>query len=158
MKKILLLLAVCLSTVAAGAQEHDHAVGLRFGGSAELLYQRELSATNFAQFTLAMPNYDGISVTGIYNWRCYEWDWTPRTCVWYLNAGVGAALGAYNFDDTGLLLGVAGSCAFGCKFKNAPISLEVDYRPVIGAVFGGGDKGFFTPGTWNFGFAVKYHF
>ena len=77
---------------------------------------------------------------------------------WYLNAGVGGALGLYDFDDSGFLLGLAGSCAFGCHFKNAPISLEVDYRPVIGAVIGGGHDGFFDPGFWNFGLSVKFHF
>ena len=99
-----------------------------------------------------------LSVTGIYNWRCCRWNWTPRTCDWYLNAGVGGALGLYDFDDSGFLLGLAGSCAFGCHFKNAPISLEVDYRPVIGAVIGGGHDGFFDPGFWNFGLSVKFHF
>lgn len=158
MKKFFLGLAFCLVTLGVQAQEYDHAVGLRFGGSVELLYQHEISPSNFWQFTLAMPNYDGISVTGIYNWRCFEWDWTPQTCDWYLNAGVGGAVGAYNFDNTGFLVGVAGSCAFGCQFKNAPISLEVDYRPVVGVVAGGADKGFFTPGMWNFGLSVKYHF
>ena len=103
-------------------------------------------------------NYDGVALTGIYNWRCCEWNWTPRTCTWHLNAGVGAALGMYNFDNAGFLIGVAGSCAFGCLFKSVPISIDVDYRPVIGAVAGGGDKGFFTPGFWNFGLAVAYHF
>lgn len=158
MKKIVMILALTLATLAVQAQQYDHAVGLRFGGSVELLYQHELSADNFAQFTLAVPNYDGISLTGIYNWRCMEWDWTPETCDWYLNAGFGAALGAYNFKDTGFLVGLAGSCAFGCQFKNAPISLELDYRPVVGVVAGGGDKGFFTPGLWNFGVSLKYHF
>ena len=81
-----------------------------------------------------------------------------RSCDWYLNAGVGGALGLYDFDDSGFLLGLAGSCAFGCHFKNAPISLEVDYRPVIGAVIGGGHDGFFDPGFWNFGLSVKFHF
>ena len=97
-------------------------------------------------------------MTGIYNWRCCQWDWTPRTCDWYLNAGVGGALGFYDFDDSGLLFGVAGSCAFGCQFKKVPISLEVDYRPVIGTVIGGYSEGFFTPGFWNFGLAVAFHF
>ena len=63
-----------------------------------------------------------------------------------------------DFDNAGFLIGVAGSCAFGCLFKSVPISIDVDYRPVIGAVAGGGDKGFFTPGFWNFGLAVAYHF
>lgn len=103
-------------------------------------------------------SFEGLSVTGIYNWRCCRWNWTPQTCDWYLNVGVGGALGLYDFDDSGFLLGVAGSCAFGCHFKNAPISLEVDYRPVIGAVIGGGHDGFFDPGFWNFGLSVKFHF
>lgn len=114
--------------------------------------------SEFLQFTLATPHFEGLSVTGIYNWRCCRWNWTPQTCDWYLNVGVGGALGLYDFDDSGFLLGVAGSCAFGCHFKNAPISLEVDYRPVIGAVIGGGHDGFFDPGFWNFGLSVKFHF
>ena len=64
----------------------------------------------------------------------------------------------FDFDDSGFLLGLAGSCAFGCHFKNDPISLEVDYRPVVGAVIGGGHDGFFDPGFWNFGLSVKFHF
>lgn len=158
MKKIVLLFALTLATIAVQAQEHKHAAGVRFGGSVELLYQQELSAENFAQFTLAFPNYNGVSATAIYNWRCYEWDWTPQTCDWYFNAGAGAAVGVYNFKKAGLLVGLAGSAAFGCKFKQSPISLEVDYRPVIGAVVGGGEKGFYTPGIWNFGVSVKFHF
>lgn len=157
MKKILLLLAICLSAAAVEAQ--NQAVGLRAGGSIELLYERDLSADRFLQFTLAFPNYDGIAVTGLYNWRCCEWtDWTPRTCDWYLNAGAGAALGAYKFKDAGFLVGAVGSVAFGCRFRHTPISLEVDYRPMIGAVAGGDEKGFYKPGLWNFGLAVKFHF
>lgn len=135
-----------------------NAVGFRFGGGAEFLYQRDLSTKNFLQFTLAIPNYEGLSLTGIYNWRCCQWDWTPRTCDWYLNAGVGGALGFYDFDDSGLLFGVAASCAFGCQFKKVLISPEVDYRPVIGTVIGGYSEGSFTPGFWNFGLAVAFHF
>ena len=157
MKKILFLVALCLGAVAAQAQ--NHAVGIRFGGSVEFLYQHELSADNFLRFTVAVPDYDGVALTGTYNWHCFEWtDWTPKTCNWYLDAGVGGALGIYNFKSTGLLAGLVGSAAFGCHFKAAPISLEVDYRPVFGVVAGGVDKGFFKPGLWNFGLAVKFHF
>ena len=131
MKKLIFVVLLCITSLSfANAQKN--AVGFRFGGGAEFLYQRDLSTKNFLQFTLAIPNYEGLSLTGIYNWRCCQWDWTPRTCDWYLNAGVGGALGFYDFDDSGLLFGVAGSCAFGCQFKKVPISLEVDYRPVIG--------------------------
>lgn len=46
-------------------------------------------------------SFEGLSVTGIYNWRCCRWNWTPQTCDWYLNVGVGGALGLYDFDDSG---------------------------------------------------------
>ena len=130
MKKILLVLVCSLFAFETVSAQEKNAVGLRLGDGVEFLYQRDLSSRN----------------------------WTPRTCDWYLNAGVGGALGLYDFDDSGFLLGLAGSCAFGCHFKNAPISLEVDYRPVIGAVIGGGHDGFFDPGFWNFGLSVKFHF
>ena len=158
MKKILLVLVCSLFAFETVSAQGKNAVGLRLGDGAEFLYQRDLSYRNFLQITLATPHFEGLSVTGIYNWRCCQWNWTPRTCDWYLNAGVGGALGFYDFDDSGFLLGVAGSCAFGCHFKNAPISLEVDYRPVIGAVIGGGHDGFFDHGFWNFGLSVKFHF
>ncbi len=157
MKKLVLSIFLCLASVCF-VDAQKNALGLRFGGAAEILYQRSLSTKNFLQFTLGSPNYDGFTVTGIYNWRCCQWDWTPQACDWYLNAGVGAALGFYDFDDSGLLFGVAGSCAFGCLFKRAPISIEIDYRPVVGPVIGGHHEGFYTPGFWNFGFAIACHF
>ncbi len=158
MKKSILMLMTVLCSLATAQAQEKNAVGLRFGDGVELLYQRNLSTQNFLQFTLNFPHFDGIAATGIYNWKCCRWNWTPRTCDWYLNAGVGGALGLYDFKDSGFLLGVAGSCAFGCHFKNAPVSLEVDYRPVIGAVIGGGSDGVYEPGFWNFGLAVKFHF
>lgn len=176
MKKILFLVALCLGAVAAQAQ--NHAVGIRFGGSPELFYQHELSGDKFLRFSIAAPNFDGVSLTGTYNWHCCRWDdWTPNTCVWYLDAGVGGTLGAYHFkkewvlflnedqevdarreSNPGFMAGLVGSVAFGCRFRTVPISLEVDYRPVIGLVAGGADKGFLKPGLWNFGVGVKFHF
>ena len=122
MKKILLVLVCSLFAFETVSAQGKNAVGLRLGDGVEFLYQCDLSSRNFLQFTLATPHFEGLSVTGIYNWRCCRWNWTPQTCDWYLNVGVGGALGLYDFDDSGFLLGVAGSCAFGCHFKNAPIS------------------------------------
>ena len=147
MKKLFLMQALCLCLFTTVHAQEENAVGLRFGDGVELLYQRDLDAKNFLQFSLAFPHFDGLSATGIYNWKCCRWNWTPQTCDWYLNAGVGGALGLYDFEDSGFLVGIAGSCAFGCHFKNAP-----------GAVIGGGHDGFYKPGFWNFGLAVKFHF
>ena len=114
MKKILLVLVCSFFAFETVSAQGKNAVGLRLGDGVEFLYQCDLSSRNFLQFTLATPHFEGLSVTGIYNWRCCRWNWTPQTCDWYLNVGVGGALGLYDFDDSGFLLGVAGSCAFGC--------------------------------------------
>ncbi len=153
MKKLLVTVVLCLATLGA-ANAQKNAVGLRLGGGAELLYQRDLTQKNFLQFTLNVPDWNGFAATGLYNWRCCEWNWTPKTCDWHLNAGVGAAIGVYNFNDAGLFLGAVGSCSFGCEFKRVPISIDIDYRPTIGIA----NSDFFTPGFWNFGLAVAYHF
>ena len=104
MKKILLVFVCSLFAFETVLAQEKNAVGLRLGDGVEFLYQRDLSSRNFLQFTLATPHFEGLSVTGIYNWRCCRWNWTPRTCDWYLNAGVGGALGLYDFDDSGFLL------------------------------------------------------
>ena len=88
MKKILLVLVCSLFAFETVSAQGKNAVGLRLGDGVEFLYQRDLSSRNFLQFTLATPHFEGLSVTGIYNWRCCRWNWTPRTCDWYLNAGV----------------------------------------------------------------------
>ena len=93
MKKILLVFVCSLFAFETVLAQEKNAVGLRLGDGVEFLYQRDLSSRNFLQFTLATPHFEGLSVTGIYNWRCCRWNWTPRTCDWYLNAGVGGALG-----------------------------------------------------------------
>ena len=133
MKKILLVFVCSLFAFETVLAQEKKRRGITVGRWRGISLSTRSFVSEFLQFTLATPHFEGLSVTGIYNWRCCRWNWTPRTCDWYLNAGVGGALGLYDFDDSGFLLGLAGSCAFGCHFKNAPISLEVDYRPVIGA-------------------------
>lgn len=41
MKKMILAMTLCLASLGI-ARAQDHAVGLRIGGSVELLYQQEL--------------------------------------------------------------------------------------------------------------------
>lgn len=79
MKKILLVFVCSLFAFETVLAQEKNAVGLRLGDGVEFLYQRDLSSRNFLQFTLATPHFEGLSVTGIYNWRCCRWNWTPRT-------------------------------------------------------------------------------
>ena len=128
MKKFLLALAAILMVSGAFAQEHKHAIGLRLGNGAELQYEYHLNSDNFIKANLGLYGFgNSFFVTGTYNWNCFDWNWTPSVGRWFLNAGVGASLGAY---AGGFQLGVAGDVAFGIKFK-APISLSLDYRPTI---------------------------
>lgn len=70
MKKILLVFVCSLFAFETVLAQEKNAVGLRLGDGVEFLYQRDLSSRNFLQFTLATPHFEGLSVTGIYNWRC----------------------------------------------------------------------------------------
>ena len=79
MKKILLVFVCSLFAFETVLAQEKNAVGLRLGDGVEFLYQRDLSSRNFLQFTLATPHFEGLSVTGIYNWRCCRWNWTPRS-------------------------------------------------------------------------------
>ncbi len=153
MKKMLFTLVLCLATIGA-ANAQKNAVGIRIGDGGELLYQRDLRTNTYLQFTLAVPHWDGFTVTGLHNWRCCEWNWTPSVCDWHLDAGAGAAVGVYGFDNSGLFLGAVGSCSFGCEFNRVPISIDIDYRPTIGIA----NSDFYKNGFWNFGLSVAYHF
>ena len=72
MKKLIFVVLLCFTSLSF-VEAQKNAVGLRLGGGAEFLYQRDMSTKNFLQFTLAIPNYEGLSLTGIYNWRCCQW-------------------------------------------------------------------------------------
>ena len=81
MKKILLVFVCSLFAFETVLAQEKNAVGLRLGDGVEFLYQRDLSSRNFLQFTLATPHFEGLSVTGIYNWRCCRWNWTPGLAI-----------------------------------------------------------------------------
>lgn len=47
MKKLFLVVALCLCLFTTVHAQEENAVGLRFGDGVELLYQRDLDAKNF---------------------------------------------------------------------------------------------------------------
>lgn len=128
MKKFLLLVAAVLITTVSFAQSTKHALGLRLGNGVELQYEYNFSQKNFLKADLGLNGFGGgFFASATYNWNCFEWDWTPNVGKWYLSAGVGASVGAWG----GFQLGVSGDVAFGMKFKGAPITLALDYRPTV---------------------------
>lgn len=132
MKK--LIIAVVISLFAATAFAQDNAFGLRIGSGAELQYERMYDSGNVLKANVGLFDFKGsIFGTCTYNWECFRWtNWTPKAGNWFLQAGVGGALGIYdNGENTKFNIGVAGDVAFGIHFKTTPMTLAVDYRPTL---------------------------
>lgn len=160
MKKLLLCVVAALMGLTASAQRTNHAIGVHFGGSTlDLEYQYHFSPKNFLDVTAGVFDLDdAFSLQGIYNWNIRQWsDWTPRFATWKLWGGVGGGLVFYGSDHDGMLLGPVGTLGFGFTLKDIPLTLGVDYRPMVAFVVGDDfdvvDAGFKNIGvtlTWRF--------
>lgn len=161
MKKAIFTLLFALMAVTGWAQRSPHALGLHFGGAtADIEYQYHFSQKNFLNVDAGIFNLgDGFTVSAIYNWNIRQWsDWTPRAGTWKFWGGVGAAAGGTTYDKyDGGFIGPMGNLGFGITFDGAPVTLGLDYRPMVAIVFGD-ETGILTPGFWNFGLTVTYRF
>lgn len=182
MKKFLLLVVASLFVTGAFAQ--DWSVGARAGSGFQAVGQYSLNQKNYveARFGLNLARCASADLTGLYNWRLLQWDWTPEAGTWFLDAGVGASVGGAKHYA---YFGATGMARFGFKFRKVPISLSIDYTPVIGLDFlygpgGGADNngteagyapvetraaankrtsvGFHEAGLWNSGITFTYTF
>ena len=86
-------------------------------------------------------------------------DWTPRAGQWFFDAGAGINVGG---REHYAYVGVVAMARLGIKFNDAPLSLSLDYSPVIGPgiVYGGGysHAGFRDIGFANVGVTCTYNF
>jgi hypothetical protein len=155
MKKFILAMVLCVASMGAFAQKTPHAVGLYLGGNIDLAYQYHFNNKNFVDATLGCFSYNGVAASATYNWNIQEWsDWTPNFGTWKLWGGVGAGLGAFH---KAFILGPVGQLGFGFTLKAAPVTIGVNYRPMITFGFGG-DKHFHANGFYNGGLSVVYRF
>ena len=132
MKKLFLAAIFCLFAATSFAQ--SDALGLRIGNGAELQYEHMFGSGNVLKANAGLFDFNGSFFgTCVYNWEVCNWsNWTPNAGDWFLQAGVGGAVGIYNNGkNSDLDVGVAGDVAFGIHFNGAPITLAVDYRPTI---------------------------
>lgn len=161
MKKILLSLLLSLFAFMARAQHSPHAFGAHFGGSTiDLEYQYHFSQKNFLDVTAGLFDLDdGFALQGVYNWNIWKSQgWTPRFADWKFWGGFGAGIGYYDYDqNSGLLLGPVGTLGFGFTLKVCPLTVGIDYRPMV-AVQLGDDSGINDHGFRNLGLTVVYHF
>ena len=86
-------------------------------------------------------------------------DCTPRAGTWFFDAGVGVNVGG---REHYAYVGVAGMARLGFEFNSAPVSLSLEYTPVIGPGigYGGGasDAAFRAVGFANVGLTCTYNF
>ena len=161
MKKILFTLVLAFATSFAFAQRTPHAIGAHIGGSTiDFEYQYHFDSANFIDATVGIFDLgDGFVAQGVYNWNIKQWgDWTPSFGTWKLWGGVGVGVGFYDDDEgDGCLLGPVGNLGFGFTLKSCPLTVGIDYRPMV-AFNLGNDGDLVNSGFWNFGLTVTYRF
>lgn len=161
MKKYVLTLLITLAALPLFAQRTPHALGVHLGGSTfDVEYQYHFNKKNFFDITVgAFDIKYGFMIQGTYNWTIKEFeDWTPDFATWKVWGGVGVGIGAYDTPDrSGLVLGPTGDLGFGFTFNAVPITLGVDYRPMV-AIALGSHSGLINKGFYNLGVTATYRF
>lgn len=161
MKKVIFFLLILWGSLQAGAQTTPHAIGVHLGGSTlDLEYQYHFSKKNFLDVTAGVFDLnDGFSLQAAYNWNLKQWsDWTPNFGTWKVWGGFGAGLGYYNeTGEDGLFFGPLGDVGFGFTLNKCPLTVGVDYRPMLALNTGDG-FGIIGHGFYNLGLTVTYRF
>lgn len=163
MKKFLFVLAAMFCVASASAQtkvsgmieNSKWAVGLRAGGGFEAVAEGFYAKDRQIEARLGYDLVSGFGLTALHVWNPCEWDWTPKVCGWFLDAGVGAFVSTPSFSD--VYVGIAGTVKFGVRFKKVPVRLYVDYTPKFGLYAGGGTTGFYG-GYSNAAISATYCF
>lgn len=169
MKKIFLVLMAmfCIATVSAGnkvsqafevASNSRMSAGLRVGTGIEAVAECFYAKDVYVEGRLGYSWGDGVNFTALHAWNPWDWNWTPRVCWWFFDAGVGAFVGG---DRGHIHAGVAGVAKFGVLFKKVPIRLSVDFTPQLGVHANykryGGGAGFHS-NWWGAGISAAYCF
>ena len=160
MKKFALLLVATLFATSVFAQEWS--VGARVGSGFQAVGQYKMSDKNYVEGRFGAAWVDTAvtaDFTALYNWNLLEMDWTPSAGIWFVDAGVGVNVGG---REHYAYVGAAGMARMGFKFHNVPVSLSIDYTPVIGPAIvyakGWSAAEFRGRGFANVGLTCTYNF
>ncbi|MFA6589794.1 MAG: hypothetical protein WCS66_05575 [Bacteroidales bacterium] len=131
MKKIILVLAVCLLGFTATFAQNK-AIGLRGGYGFEITYQQPIGDANRLEADLGLGAFNGLNIAAI-----YQWVWSlesiglPEGFKWYAGPGADLYLGLGNNSAfPGLSAGVGGQIGIEYSFSEIPLQLSIDYRPM----------------------------
>mgnify|MGYP003300031533 CR=1 FL=1 len=161
MKKLLLVLVAVV--MATGAFAQDWRVGARIGSGFQAVGQYAYNGSDYFEARFGASWIDHGTVTAdftiMHNWNVATMNWTPSAGEWFFDAGVGLNVGG---REHYAYVGVTGMARLGIKFNGAPVSLSLDYSPVIGPGigYGGGHShaAFRDMGFANVGITCTYNF
>ena len=141
-----LFLFPVLSTQAQNYRSpFQNAIGLRAGIYPGASYKQFLRSNNSLEF-LGQTRFEGILVTGLYEWNYHLFD-DPRINGFL---GAGAHLASYGsgkfedrsgvpYQDNVLNFGIDGIAGIEYVFEDAPITIGFDIKPFIDIVNPGSD-------------------
>lgn len=189
MKKIIAILATMLiAGTVAFAQPRT--AGIRLGYGLDLTYQHSLGQNNMLTADLSLPwSFNGVGATATYDWInpfnatipwSYYGNWN-----WYMGVGGNLGMGGNSSSRTeagityknsyfDFSFGAAGRVGVEYEFE-FPLTLAVEYTPVLGPAFGSSTEkvyaegtptvtntsstaGFGFSGLYRVGIAVRYRF
>lgn len=175
MRKELLFVVLLAGTLvaAAPAKAQPKAIGARFGWTTEVSYQHTFGP-GFFEVGFGVPGYRaGIALDGVYNWVAYRNTSSKRNCFeFFLGGGLGLHTFFYKGNPSYDIYGnyVAGSGTYtrvgfgvmgsiGVQYQfSIPLQIGVSWRPIFGGLFGNGYSGFYVPGLYDGGLAIRYVF
>ncbi len=158
MRKLSVLLVVILAS-ASVASAQRWGVGGRLTNGAQAVGQYVFWNDNYmeARLGLGYNGHYGPDISLTHYWNVKNWDWTPGN--WFLDIGGGANT---VISKNHLFVGAQVSGRFGYTFEEFPLSLSVDFSPVIGPNIGlkkGSGTTFWVEGLfYNPGLSCVYRF
>ncbi|MGN0234840.1 MAG: hypothetical protein ACI4BD_00785 [Paludibacteraceae bacterium] len=160
MKKLLLAVVMAVASISLAVAQ-PRAVGVNIGYGVGVSYQHSLGTNNMIDLAVNIPFFNGIGGICTYDWidpgnTPIPWN---NKGEWHWYAGVGAAVGMYNFRAPNIYVGVAGHIGVEYDFW-FPLQLSVDWRPNIGPwIATDGGAGFNTGGLYDgIAIGIRYKF
>ena len=138
MKRLLIIAALCLASVAAQAQDYNWAIGVRGGGNdSGVTLKHILSDYNALELTynFQYPR-DRMLRASVFS-LLYEWNQPVISDGFLLYYGFGAHIGAATMskEDSNnygqIVIGAAGVVGLEYQLYSAPIAFSLDYRPFL---------------------------
>lgn len=173
MKRLFLIMAAMMCITTLSAQKLS--LGGRVGSGFQAVGQYEITDNSYVEarfgaswnnplFTREVNGHISqhrvmADFTALYNWHILEFDWTPHTGLWFLDAGCGVNVGG---REHYAYVGAAGMARLGIKFYDLPLSVAFDWTPCFGPgiFYGGGysTSGFNDLGLANLGISCVVNF